>query len=57
MTTKQLILSSLLMALVASAVVWYLQTDSRERLAKQFQLYLERMDQFRAEFPEPPPAT
>lgn len=57
MSTKQLVLASLVMAVVAASLVWWLQTDSRERLAKQFQQYLERVDQFRAEFPEPPPAS
>ncbi len=43
------------MGLIAAAIVWYLQTDSRERLAKQFREYLDRVDEFRAQYPDVPP--
>ena len=53
-TWKQTLVAAALMGLIAAAIVWWLQTDSRERLAQQFQQYLERMDQFRDAYPDPP---
>jgi type II secretory pathway pseudopilin PulG len=49
---KQTLVAAAIMGLVAAACVWWLQTDSRNRLADQFQKYLEKVDRFNVEFPE-----
>ena len=49
---RQTLVAAAVMGLIAAAIVWWLQTDSRERLARQFQEYLEKYDDFRRSFPE-----
>ena len=45
--------AALVMALVAAALVWYLERFSTDRLVGEMQKYLRKQDQFRAEYPDP----
>ena len=52
MTWKQTFAAAVVLALVAAAVVWYLERYNGERMMAQLQAYLRKTDQFRAEYPE-----
>ena len=52
-TWKQTIAAALVMALVAAALVWYLERFSTDRLVGEMHRYLRNQDKFRAEYPDP----
>ncbi len=54
MSWRQTIIAALVLALVAAAVVWYLERFNGDRLMEQLQAYLRKTDAFREQFPEPP---
>ena len=57
MTWKSTLVAAVVMGLVAAAVVWYLERFESARLMTEIHGYLDKIDHFRAEYPDPPAAS
>ena len=52
MTWKQTLIAAVVLALVAAAVVWWLERYNGERMIAEMQRYLRKQDDFNAQYPE-----
>ena len=52
MTWRQTFAAALVMALVAAALVWWLERSRVERMMSELHGYLRNQDEFRKQYPE-----
>ena len=52
MTWRQTLIAACVMALVAAALVWYLERFNTEKLVAEMQRYLRKQDDFNSQYPE-----